>query len=93
MIPFYVMLAGIAIARTVGALAWAPLDSWRVATRVGLAVMFIFARQVQAAPEVPTAFGMFIMTLPFLLWIVFAYWDKVVELFDSPEKPDVESAA
>ena len=42
MIPFYVMVAGIMIARTVGALAWAPLDSWRVATRVGLAVMFIF---------------------------------------------------
>ena len=48
-----------------------------------LAVMFTFARQVQSAPEVPTAFGMFLMTLPFLLWIVLAYWEKVVELFES----------
>lgn len=60
---------------------------------VFLAVMFIFARQVQAAPEVPTAFGMFIMTLPFLLWIVFAYWDKVVELFESQKRSNAEDAA
>jgi hypothetical protein len=52
---------------------------------VFLAVMFIFAREVQAAPEVPTAFGMFVMTLPFLLWIVFAYWGRVVEFFDATE--------
>jgi hypothetical protein len=48
-----------------------------------LAVMFIFARQVQSAPEVPTAFGMFIMTLPFLLWIVLAYRDRVIDFFEN----------
>ena len=42
MIPFYVMLAAIAVARGAGALAWAPLDDWQAATRVGLAVMFLF---------------------------------------------------
>jgi uncharacterized membrane protein len=42
MIPFYVMLAGIVAARAVGALGWQPLDDWQVATRVGLAIMFVF---------------------------------------------------
>ena len=42
MIPFYVMLATILAARGVGAVGWAPLDSWPVAVRTGLAVMFVF---------------------------------------------------
>ena len=42
MIPFYVMIAGIAAARVVGAIGWRALDDWQVATRVGLAVMFVF---------------------------------------------------
>lgn len=54
---------------------------------VFLAVMFTFAREVQSAPEVPTAFGMFIMTLPFLLWIVLAYRDKIIELFEGGDTP------
>ncbi len=41
-----------------------------------LAIMFTFSREVRAAPEIPTAFGVFVMTLPFLLWIVFAYWER-----------------
>ena len=41
-IPFYVMIAGIAAARVVGAIGWRALDDWQVATRVGLAVMFVF---------------------------------------------------
>jgi len=41
-----------------------------------LAIMFTFSREVRAAPEIPTAFGMFVMTLPFLLWIVLAYWER-----------------
>jgi hypothetical protein len=41
-ILFYVMIAGIAAARVVGAVGWQALDDWRIATRVGLAVMFIF---------------------------------------------------
>jgi len=42
MIPFYVMLAAIVAARSVGALGGRPLDDWRIATRVGLAIMFVF---------------------------------------------------
>ena len=42
MIPLYVMLASIALARGLGALGWSLLDDWHVATRVGLAVMFVF---------------------------------------------------
>jgi len=42
MIPFYVMLASILIARGVGALGWQFLDDWQAATRAGLAVMFVF---------------------------------------------------
>lgn len=42
MIPFYVMAAAIVALRALGALAWPALDDWRVATRLGLAVMFVF---------------------------------------------------
>ncbi len=40
MIPLFVMLAAILVARGVGAIGWQPLDDWQVATRFGLAVMF-----------------------------------------------------
>src|SRR5437867_8833413 len=42
MIPLFVMLAIILVARGAGAIGWEPLDDWRVATRAGLAVMFMF---------------------------------------------------
>lgn len=42
MIPFFVMLAAILVARVAGALGLEALGSWREATRAGLAVMFIF---------------------------------------------------
>jgi uncharacterized membrane protein len=42
MIPFFVKLAAILLARGAGAIGWEPLDDWQVATRVGLAVMFMF---------------------------------------------------
>jgi hypothetical protein len=41
MIPFYVMLAGIAIARAAGLAGIRSLDDWHVASRVGLAIMFV----------------------------------------------------
>jgi uncharacterized membrane protein len=41
-IPFYVMVAAIVTVRVLGALVWPALDDWRVATRLGLAVMFVF---------------------------------------------------
>ena len=42
MIPFYVMVASIVIVRALGALVWPALDDWQAATRLGLAVMFVF---------------------------------------------------
>jgi len=41
-IPFYVMIGGIAAARAVGAIGWPALDDWQIAVRVGLAIMFVF---------------------------------------------------
>jgi uncharacterized membrane protein len=42
MVPLYVMIAGIALARAIGALWWPPLDDWQASTRTGLALMFVF---------------------------------------------------
>ncbi len=42
MIVFYVMVAGILVARGAGALGVAALADWPSATRAGLAVMFVF---------------------------------------------------
>jgi uncharacterized membrane protein len=42
MIPFYVMVAAVLIVRILGALVWPAFDDWRAATRLGLAVMFVF---------------------------------------------------
>ena len=37
-----------------------------------------FQKQLMEASEIPTAIVQFFLTLPFLLWIVFAYWDKIM---------------
>ena len=36
-----------------------------------------FGRFAAANPEIPTAVAQFYLTLPFLLWIVLAYWNKI----------------
>src|SRR5262245_35754567 len=41
MVPFYFMIVGIAIARVGGVLGVGALDDWHVATRAGLALMFV----------------------------------------------------
>lgn len=41
-IPLLVMLVATALPRGVGVLGWLPTDTWPAATRVGLAVMFVF---------------------------------------------------
>jgi uncharacterized membrane protein len=50
--PLYVMLAAILIARGIGALAWEPLGDWQTATRVGLAVMFVFTGGAHFSPGI-----------------------------------------
>ena len=42
MLVFYVMLASIVLARAIGFLGVDELNNWHSATRVGLAVMFVF---------------------------------------------------
>ncbi len=37
-----------------------------------------FAGKIQESPEIPTALAEFFMILPFLLWVWFAYWDKIM---------------
>ncbi len=46
---------------------------------------FRFAIQISENPEVPTAFGLFLMTLPFMLWIVLVYWEKISEYMNAFE--------
>jgi uncharacterized membrane protein len=41
-IPFYVMLGAILLARGVGALGWEALDGWQASVRTGLSIMFVF---------------------------------------------------
>lgn len=47
-----------------------------------LVLSFAFGRQVATAPEIPTAIGLFIMTLPFILWIMLAYWERLMLIFE-----------
>jgi hypothetical protein len=58
-----------------------------------LTVMFIFAREAKSAPELPTAFGLFVMTLPFPLWIVLAFWDRAAAWVDGAAQPSGQNKA
>ena len=42
---------------------------------------------MQLGSEVPTAVAQFFLTLPFMLWIVFAYWDRLMTLGQEKPKP------
>ncbi len=42
-----------------------------------IVLVFRFQEVLQAASEAPTAIIQFYLTLPFLLWIVLAYWDRI----------------
>lgn len=55
-----------------------------------LTIMFAFAREVREAPELPTAFGMFVMTLPFILWIVLVYWERAAAWMQEVAKTKAE---
>jgi len=57
-------------------------------TLYGLGILFffhagfiVFALRIQSYnvdySKIPMALGQFMITLPFLLWIIFAYWDKI----------------
>lgn len=64
-----------------------------------LAIVIILLRYgdwLQANSEIPTAVIQFSLTLPFLLWVVFAYWDKLMAMAsgeDDGDNSDQETAA
>ena len=44
-----------------------------------------FQAQLMKASEIPTAVVQFFLTLPFLLWVAFAYWDKIMSTAGAAE--------
>lgn len=44
-----------------------------------------FQAQLLKVSEIPTAVVQFFLTLPFLLWIAFAYWDKITSTVGAAE--------
>lgn len=46
-----------------------------------------FREQIAAAPNIPTAVAQFYLTLPFLLWIILAYWGKIAASDAGPDQP------
>ncbi len=77
-------------------LATAGLGMWRRlrVILVGVGIMFAghvafvtlvyrFRAAIAESPEIPSALGEFWLTVPFVLWIVLAYWEKVSGLFST----------
>ena len=48
-----------------------------------------FQAQLMKISEIPTATVQFFLTLPFMLWIVFAYWDKIMAAASGESKTPV----
>lgn len=42
---------------------------------------YVLRTQIAESPQVFVAFGKFSQTLPFVLWIVLAYWNRILALF------------
>lgn len=56
-----------------------------VGNAVYIAVVYIYAQSISRAPEISNAVGQFWLTLPFVLWILLAYWDRMGAYFqDEP---------
>ncbi len=52
-------------------------------------VFFAFAPAIERNPQIPTAIAQILITLPFLLWIVLAYWNTSPAA--PPDNPSGES--
>ena len=46
--------------------------------------MYTFSESAHLSSEIAVSLGQFLVTLPFVIWIVLAYWDKLGALFDEP---------
>lgn len=52
-----------------------------------IALAFRYASAIAKAPEIPTALGELFLTLPFLLWIILGYGDRLGRRAGDAEKP------
>lgn len=91
MIPFLVMLAAILVARAAGALGAEVVASWQGATRVGLAVMFVFTGVAHFGRTRPDLIRMVPPRLPKAALLVtltgLAEWVGAVGLLVPPAAP------
>jgi len=75
-------------------LATSDLGFWKrvKVLAIGISIIFVFhnltivLRFVAGRTTLPTAIGFIAITLPFLLWIVLAYWGKVIAYFGSDDE-------
>jgi len=51
-----------------------------------------FSDIIKAGSEIPTAVVQFFLTLPFMLWIVFAYWNKLTAFVSDAPSPIQETS-
>lgn len=54
---------------------------------------FYYRDSLREANQVPVAIGQLFITLPFLLWLVLAYWDKLLALVNLAGQADTEADA
>ena len=53
-------------------------------------VFFAYAKTIARYPQIPTAIGQIFVTLPFLLWIVLAYWRTLQTLAGTSTTKEAE---
>lgn len=59
-----------------------------MAGHIAFIVLALFYREaIATAPNIPTAVAQFYLTLPFLLWIILAYWGKITASDAGLEQP------
>lgn len=56
-----------------------------------IVVAMRFQDAMMRVSEIPTAVVQFFLTLPFMLWVVFAYWDRLLSLGQEKEGNDDEA--
>lgn len=57
-----------------------------------IVLAFYYRAEIAQAPSIPMAVAQFYLTLPFLLWVILAYWDRITASLsdDKQEQPERE---